>query len=98
MVFFGTFGYRKLAEYGRNILKQWFFETSAFPGYFFVTDGRRDLGMNSNERSWREYVPFQVLTRFGYRNLTKMSQNTDFSTYKLVRARTFERKIIDTWL
>ena len=29
-----------------------------FPGCFFVTDGRRELGIGSYESSWRVDVPF----------------------------------------
>ena len=47
-----------MTEFGQNVQKQRFFETLAFPGCFFVTDGRRDLGIGSNERSWRVDVPF----------------------------------------
>ena len=49
-IFFATFGYRKLAEYDRNFLKQRFFEKWDFAGCFFVTHCRRDMRMGSNER------------------------------------------------
>ena len=47
-----------MAEFGQNVLKQRFFETGAFPGCFFATDGRIDVRVGANERSWRVDVPF----------------------------------------
>ena len=50
-----------MAKYGRNFLKQQFFETLAFSDCFFVTDGRIDVGVSANERPWRMDVPFDTL-------------------------------------
>ena len=39
----------EMAELVKNVQKQRFFEAWDFQGYVFVTDGRRDLGIGSNE-------------------------------------------------
>ena len=55
----------------------------------------------SNERSWSVDVPFD---HFGQKNppemvkLAKIAQNSGFSRLEFVGARTFERKVIETWL
>ena len=61
--------------------------------------GEQFLATGSNERSWSVDVPFD---HFGQNtlpemvNLAKIAQNSGFSRLKLVRARTFERKVIET--
>ena len=52
---FDSFGQGRppeMAEICQNVQNPRFFETWAFPGCFFVTDGYRDLGIGSYERSW----------------------------------------------
>ena len=62
-------------------------------------EGHRDLVIGSNKSSWSLDVPFD---HFGQNNLpevvklTKIAQNSGFSRLELVRARTFERKVIET--
>ena len=64
-------------------------------------EGYRDLVIGSNERSWSVDVPFD---HFGQKHptgsgqLVKIAQNSGFLRLELVRARTFERKVIETWL
>ena len=82
------FDYRKLAESDRNFLIQRFVETYAFPGCIIVTNGRRDLGIGANERSWLVDVPLQ----FRSPETTDFCQNvqyTGFSKYERLRARIF---------
>ena len=61
-------------------------------------EGHIDLVICSNERSWSVDVPFDLSvknTRPEVVKLAKMAQNSGFSRLELVRARTFERKVID---
>ena len=58
LVVSARFGYRKLAESGSNFLKTAVFRNMRFPGCFFVTDGRIDMGVGANHTSWRIDVPF----------------------------------------
>ena len=56
--------------------------------------------IGSNERSWSLDVPFD---HFGPKHLpevvkmAKIAQIRGFSRLEFVRARTFERKVIETW-
>ena len=64
-------------------------------------EDHRDLVTGSNERSWSVDVPFD---NFGQKHPTgscqigQNSQKSGFSRLELVRARTFEHKVIETWL
>ena len=64
-------------------------------------EGQSDLVIGSNERSWPVDVHFH---HFGQNTppevveLAKIAQNSGFSRLELVRARTFERKVMETWL
>ena len=57
--------------------------------------------IGSNERSWSVDVPFD---HFGQKHptevvkLAKISKNSGFARLELVRARTFERNVIEAWL
>ena len=54
--------------------------------------------IGSNERSWPVDVPFD---HFGQKHPTgsgQIGQNSGFPRFELVWARTFERKVIETWL
>ena len=85
---FGQVRPPEMAEIGQNVRNQRFFETCAFPGCFFVTDGRIDLGISSYERSWHVDVPLTVSARFGHRKwpkLAKMSEIGGFSKPELYR-------------
>ena len=44
-----------MAEFGQNFQKQRFFETRAFPGCFFVTDGHIDVRLGANERPFGSF-------------------------------------------
>ena len=61
-------------------------------------EGHRDLVIGSNESSSSVDVPFN---HFGQKHPTgscKIGQNSVFLRLELVRARTFEWKVIETWL
>ena len=64
--------------------------------------GLRDLVIDSNDRSLSANVPFDHFgkkkTRPEVVKLAKMAQNSDFLRLELVWARTFEWKVIETWL
>ena len=55
---FVSFSQIRFLEIGRNFRKQRFFETWAFPGCSFVTDGRIYVEIGANEKSWRVDVSF----------------------------------------
>ena len=58
----GSFGQIRLPKIGRiwpKLPKTAVFRNmNSFPGCFFVTDGRLDVGVGANERSWRVYMSF----------------------------------------
>ena len=60
-----------------------------------------ELRLGSNEKSWHEDMPFNSFGQIRHRKLTESCQNilkkNDFSKQELLRARTFERKVIETW-
>ena len=62
---FGQIRPLKMADFDKNVQKQRFVETFAFPGCFFVSDGRWDLGIGSNEMSSRVGVPFGSFGHIG---------------------------------
>ena len=66
-----TLGYRKMAEYGRNILKQLIFKHELFQAVSHVTYGHRDMRIGPNERSWYLDVPFDT---FDHRKLTEYAK------------------------
>ena len=47
-------GHRKWPNLAKFLQKHKFFKTRVFPGCFFVMDDRRNMGICSYERSWRE--------------------------------------------
>ena len=54
-----------------------------------------------NERSRCVDVPFDVVSQIRSPEMVELGQNVKkqrFSKYELVWARTFERKVIETWL
>ena len=83
MCFFGSFGQiqpPEMAEFGQN--DQRYFETWAFPGYFFVTDGRRVLTIGSYERSWRVVVSFDRFCHLKWPNLAEKPKSFSFSKHE----------------
>ena len=57
--------------------------------------------IGSNERSWSVDVPFDHFSQNTppeVVKLAKIAQNSGFPRLELVRARTFERKVIEIWL
>ena len=73
---FGQVRPPEMAEIGQNFRNKRFFETCAFQGCFFVTDGRRDLGIGSYERSSPVDVPFD--SHWKWPKFAKMSKNSGF--------------------
>ena len=75
----GSFGQIRLPKIGRiwpKLPKTAVFRNmNSFPGCFFVTDGRLDVGVGANERSWRVYMSFGSFSRFGYRKLAEYGRN-----------------------
>ena len=69
----------------------------SFPGCIFVTDGRRDLGIGSYERSWPVDVPFDSFGHRKWPNLAKMSKNSGFSKHMLFQAVSLQRMVVETW-
>ena len=47
----------------------------SFPGCIFVTDGRRDLGIGSYERSWPVDVPFDSFSQIRPPKMAEIGQN-----------------------
>ena len=72
---FGQVRPPEMAEIGQNVRNQRFFETCAFPGCFFVTDGRIDLRICSYERSWPEDVPFDSFGQVRPPEMAEIGQN-----------------------
>ena len=61
-----------------------------FPGCIFVTDGRRDLGIGSYERSWPVDVPFDSIGQIRPPEMAEFGQNIkkkqQFSKHRLFQA------------
>ena len=58
-----------------------------------------NVGDGANERSWPLDLPFGSFGHRKWPNVAKMSKKQRFfSKYEFVQARTFERKVIKTWL
>ena len=61
------------------------FETWTFPGYFFVTDGRRVLTIGSYERSWRVVVSFDRFCHLKWPNLAEKPKSFSFPKHGHIR-------------
>ena len=68
------------------------------PGGIFVMDGRREMGIGLNERSWHGDVHFSSIGQFRPPQIwPKCPETVFFSKHELFQGVSLQRMIVETW-